>query len=56
MSEENCVLFVDDEKDVLSSLLRQFRKADFKIYTAVGGKAALEILETESIERYILRN
>ncbi|MBF9018781.1 MULTISPECIES: response regulator [unclassified Oceanispirochaeta] len=53
MSEENCVLFVDDEKDVLSSLLRQFRKADFKIYTAVGGKAALEILETESVNTII---
>lgn len=50
MIEENCVLFVDDEVDVLSSLKRQFRKADFKMYTAVGGEAALLLLKTEPIK------
>ncbi len=49
MIKENCVLFVDDEEDVLNSLKRQFRKADFKLCTAVGGKAALDLLKTESV-------
>lgn len=50
MIEENCVLFVDDEEAVLSSLKRQFRKADFKLCTAVGGKAALDLLKTQPVK------
>lgn len=49
MIEENCILFVDDEEDVLSSLIRQFRKADFKVHTAIDGEAALNILESEPV-------
>jgi len=50
MTKKNSILFVDDEEDVLNSLKRQFRKADYKLYTAVGGDAALKLLESETVE------
>ncbi len=51
MIEKN-ILFVDDEISVLSSIKRQFRKADFRLITAQGGEEALRILadKTEIIQ------
>lgn len=44
MSEK--ILFVDDEANILSAIKRQLHKK-FEIYTAVGGRAGLEVLESE---------
>lgn len=43
------VLFVDDEISILNSLKRQFRKTDFDLLTAAGGKAGMEILENNDV-------
>lgn len=48
--DEKVVIFVDDEVDVLNALKRQFRKEDFKIITALGGDAALEILNNNKVQ------
>lgn len=42
------ILFVDDDKDILSSLKRQMRKESFQVITANSGEEALSILENES--------
>ncbi|MCG8569761.1 MAG: response regulator [Spirochaetes bacterium] len=45
------ILFVDDEKNILSSLKRIFfQKKDYQIYTASSGAEALEILEANPID------
>ncbi|MBU1426651.1 MAG: response regulator [Gammaproteobacteria bacterium] len=47
------LLFVDDEVNVLSSLKRLFRPFGYRIFTAEGGKQALEIMAHESIDLVI---
>lgn len=51
-AEENIikVLFVDDEKPVLISLRRLFRKMDWRIYTAESGAEGLAIIAEQSID------
>jgi response regulator RpfG family c-di-GMP phosphodiesterase len=44
------VLFVDDEKEILSSIRRQFRKESFDIITCNSGKEALSLLEENEIQ------
>ena len=44
------ILFVDDEKNILSSLNRLFRPLINKVYTAESGMLGLDILEKESID------
>lgn len=44
------LLFVDDEANILSALKRLFRPQGYRIHTAEGGAAALEILARESID------
>lgn len=44
------LLFVDDEANILSSLRRLFRTKGYKILTAEGGAAGLEILEKEAVD------
>ena len=39
-----CVLFVDDEENILNSLKRLFQKSDIQVLTATSGGEALEIL------------
>lgn len=39
-----CVLFVDDEANILNSLKRLFQKTDIQVLTATSGSEALEIL------------
>lgn len=44
------VLFVDDEKPILSSLKRLFRKSDFDCYFAESGEEALKLLEQQPVD------
>jgi len=44
------ILFVDDEKNILSSLTRLFRPVIEKILTAESGAEGLKILEEESVD------
>jgi len=48
MSQYN-VLFIDDEKSVLSALVRLLRHEDYNIFTAESGEKGLEILEKNDI-------
>ncbi len=41
------ILFIDDEKEILSSIKRQFRKIKYEITTCASGKQALELLSNE---------
>ena len=47
------ILLVDDEPGILSSLRRLLRPSGYKIHTAEGGAAGLEILEKETIDLVI---
>lgn len=47
------ILFVDDEESILSSLLRLFRKEDYEIFTATGGREGLKIIEENEISLII---
>jgi len=47
------LLFVDDEPSILSSLKRLFRPHGYRIFTAEGGQAGLEILKNEHIDLVI---
>ncbi len=44
------LLFVDDEPNILKSLQRLFRSADYIIYTAESGVTGLEILKQQAID------
>lgn len=50
---QECVLFVDDETNILSSLRRLFRPLGYKIFTASSGQEGLEILENNEIDLII---
>ncbi len=43
------ILFVDDEKEILSSIRRQLRKEMYNIVTCNSGQEALDLLEKEEI-------
>ncbi|MDT8318226.1 MAG: response regulator [bacterium] len=43
------VLFVDDERSILNSLVRLFRNEDYEIFTATSGAEALKIIEKNEI-------
>lgn len=47
------VLFVDDEENILSSLVRLFRKEDYELLTATSGTDGLKILESRDISLVI---
>ncbi|MDY7578230.1 response regulator [Herbaspirillum sp. RTI4] len=47
------ILLVDDESSILSSLKRLFRPYGYKILTAEGGAAGLEVLATEPVDLII---
>lgn len=47
------ILFVDDEPSILSSLRRLFRPHGYRILTAEGGIAGLEILAAEEVNMVI---
>lgn len=47
------LLFVDDELNILRSLQRLFRGADYVIHTAESGTAALEILKQQDVDLII---
>lgn len=48
-----CVLFVDDETNILSSLRRLFRPLGYRIFIAESGQKGLEILENNEIDLII---
>lgn len=50
---KNTVLVVDDEKGVLNSLQRLFRKEEFQVLTATSGREALEILSRFPVQLVI---
>jgi response regulator RpfG family c-di-GMP phosphodiesterase len=47
------LLFVDDEPSILSALRRLFRPQGYRILLAESGPAALELLQTESVDLII---
>lgn len=47
------VLFVDDEKNILSSLRRVFRSEGYELLTAMSGNEALEILKEKPVDLVI---
>jgi len=47
--EKRTVLFVDDERDILSSLKRLFRSEPYQTIFAQSGKEALSFLEKERV-------
>jgi len=47
------ILFVDDEENILSSLVRLFRKEDYDLLTATGGEEGLKIVESRDISLVI---
>lgn len=47
------ILFVDDEENILSSLVRLFRKEDYDLLTATGGEDGLKIVESRDISLVI---
>lgn len=49
----NTVLVVDDEKGVLNSLQRLFRKEGFQVLTAASGREALEVLSQFPVQLVI---
>jgi response regulator RpfG family c-di-GMP phosphodiesterase len=46
LKQQHTLLFVDDEKSIIKSLQRLFRKEGYDVLTASGGKEALEVLKT----------
>lgn len=49
-SDAACVLFVDDEPNILASLRRLFRSSGYKVLTAESGPAGLLVLEQEPVD------
>jgi len=49
MSEQT-ILLVDDEVNILNSLLRLFRKETYQILVATSGKEGLEILKKQTVQ------
>lgn len=47
------ILFVDDEENILNSLVRLFRKEDYEILTATSGAGGLKIAEANNIDLVI---
>lgn len=47
------ILFVDDEENILSSLVRLFRKEDYEVLTATSGADGLKIMESRDISLVI---
>lgn len=47
------ILFVDDEENIINSLIRLFRNEDYKVHTALGGQAGLNIIKEHDISLII---
>lgn len=47
------ILFVDDEENILKSLMRHFSQLGYQVYTASNGHDALSILQKENIDAVI---
>lgn len=50
MTEVAKILFVDDEKQMLTALNRVFRGKNYSVFTANSGAEGLEVLKTETID------
>ncbi len=51
--EQDSLLFVDDEKNILSSLRRLFRPLGYQIYVASSGQEGLDILKQHPVDLVI---
>lgn len=49
MTQTQTLLLIDDEKNILHSLKRLFRKEPFRVITASSGAEALEMMEQEDV-------
>ena len=47
------VLLVDDDPNILSAILRSFRKEEFQVYTAHSGEEAVDILKRTKIDAIV---
>lgn len=47
---KHVILFVDDEKSILSSLRRLFRTSPYELLTAISGAEALDILKVRMVD------
>ena len=52
-TNKDSLLFVDDERNILSSLKRLFRSEGYTIHLASGGSEGLAILEKENVDLVI---
>ncbi|HHL39588.1 MAG TPA: response regulator [Deltaproteobacteria bacterium] len=50
---KHTLLIVDDEASILSSLVRLFRREDFRVLTATSGRNALKLLEENDVSLII---
>jgi CheY-like chemotaxis protein len=48
--DEKAVLCVDDESSILTALTRLLRKEPYRVFTAPGGAAGLEILDQQDVQ------
>lgn len=54
MSETKCVLLVDDEPDILKTVVFRLKKAGYQVITAEDGKAGLELARKERPDLILL--
>lgn len=54
MSERKCVLLVDDEPDILRTVVFRLKKAGYQIITAENGKTGLELARKERPDLILL--
>lgn len=54
MSERKCVLLVDDEPDILKTVVFRLKKAGYQIITAEDGKTGLELARREKPDLILL--
>lgn len=50
---KQAIMFVDDEQNILNSLVRLFRNENYEIFTATSGADALKILEDNEVSLII---
>lgn len=52
--EKECILVVDDDRDIVMTLKIQLEKENFSVFCAYDGQEALELLERENIHLILL--
>jgi DNA-binding NtrC family response regulator len=49
-----CILFVDDEEEICEKLAMSFELEDFKVLTAYSGKEAIQVLKDNSEINFVI--